>query len=474
MEVPLEFAAAPAIVAASSVIGRQVGIYPKCEDTGWLEVPNLWGAVVARPGLLKTPSIAAAFSPLNRLASAASEEFLEKRTAALAAQEIHKAKIAEMKDTIKKAVKNKKPTELLQVELQKLIHQERQLEVHEKRYKVNDSTVEKLGELLQRNPRGLLLFRDELSGWMRMLEKIGREGDREFYLEGWAGKGPFSVDRIGRGTLHIPALCISLFGGIQPGKLSEYVADAVDGGIGDDGLLQRFQIMIYPEPPKIFKGIDRPPDYKAEQRVLTIFEFLDTLNADKLGAVCDESHSIPALHFSLEAQEMFNEWRRKLEERLHSPATEAPAFESHLNKYRGLMPSLALIFQLIDWAAGAEVSGYVEPEAARMAADWCEFLEAHARKVYAGAIQSDVYAAHALARKIKEGKVRDGATVREIYRNEWSQLRKKEHVFEALTILSDAGWVRLEQDKREGRPSDVVRLHPKLRRSDDTVRSEVA
>jgi Protein of unknown function (DUF3987) len=92
-----------------------------------------------------------------------------------------------------------------------------------RRYKTNDTTVEKLSELLLQNPQGILINRDELSGWLRNLDKQGREGDRAFYLEGWNGTGSFDVDRIGRGCLHIPALCLSILGTIQPGPLSSYV-----------------------------------------------------------------------------------------------------------------------------------------------------------------------------------------------------------------------------------------------------------
>ncbi len=67
---------------------------------------------------------------------------------------------------------------------------------------MHDTTVEKLGELLNQNPRGLLLMRDELSGLLRTLDKPGREGDREFFLEGWNGTGSYTYDRISRGTTH--------------------------------------------------------------------------------------------------------------------------------------------------------------------------------------------------------------------------------------------------------------------------------
>ena len=45
----------------------------------------------------------------------------------------------------------------------------------EKRYLVNDTTVEKLGELLNHNPNGLLLFRDELSVNVDVIMAYGDE-----------------------------------------------------------------------------------------------------------------------------------------------------------------------------------------------------------------------------------------------------------------------------------------------------------
>ena len=68
---------------------------------------------------------------------------------------------------------------------------------------VNDSTVEKLGELLNENPRGLLLIRDELSGFLAHIEREEFASERAFYLEASNGAGRFTYDRIGRGTVHI-------------------------------------------------------------------------------------------------------------------------------------------------------------------------------------------------------------------------------------------------------------------------------
>jgi hypothetical protein len=42
------------------------------------------------------------------------------------------------------------------------------------------------------------------------------QSQRAFYLEAWSGDSGFTIDRIGRGTIHVEDCCISLFGGIQP------------------------------------------------------------------------------------------------------------------------------------------------------------------------------------------------------------------------------------------------------------------
>jgi hypothetical protein len=70
MQIPPDYTAAAAIVALGALIGRKLGIYPKRHDD-WLVVPNLWGGVVGRPAMLKTPAIAEALKPLNRLVAEA-------------------------------------------------------------------------------------------------------------------------------------------------------------------------------------------------------------------------------------------------------------------------------------------------------------------------------------------------------------------------------------------------------------------
>ena len=223
--IPLEFVACPAIVGIGAVVGRSVGIRPVRLDD-YLVVPNLWGGVIARPGAMKTYAVEQGLKPLTRLAEEAKEKHRNAAALAEAHQEVIKGELDAIKKQIREHTKVQRGSpdsdgtllEELARELAEKNQELQELKVTEPRYLTQDATVERLGELLRENPRGMLVARDELAGWLRTMDKPGREGDREFYLEGWNGSGGYTFDRIGRGTVHIDAVTISICGGIQPGS----------------------------------------------------------------------------------------------------------------------------------------------------------------------------------------------------------------------------------------------------------------
>ncbi len=490
--IPLELAACPALVALGSVVGRTLGIRPRRWDD-WLVVPNLWGAVVARSGALKSHAVGVGVNPVNRLANKAREKFQEDQVATEAYLERINAEVDALKGQMRSAAKGDDgDLDGLQVRMAGKKTELQEAGPRVTRYLTQDATVEKLGELLRDNPRGMLVVRDEIAGLLFNLDKPGREGDREFYLEAWNGTGGFTVDRIGRGTVWIPALTLSICGGIQPGKLSSYISDAIGDGKGADGLLQRFQLLVWPDGLGKWDPPERWPDNDAKYRAFQVFSWLDNLDPNLLGAEIGDD-SIPSLRFAPDAQDFFDVWHANLENRLRSDEmADSPAFESHMAKYRSLMPSLALLFHLVDVAtetiadisvgpdvteegsgtSGTDVPGgpsnkivssSVSLEAARRAADWCEFLEAHARKVYATELYPGVQSAHFLKEKIGIGEVVDKQSLREIYRHHWTGLKNPAQVKTALEILEEAGWVRVDDVQTDGRPGQVLRLNPDLR-----------
>jgi len=457
-QIPLSYVAIPALVGMGSIVGRTVGIFPKANDS-WLVVPNLWGVLIGRPGVMKSPAIKEALKPIHRLTAEAIDLFSTDAAERTADIQIAKAEVAAAQEAAKKAAKNGDKTAATAAKAD-LITANRLLEQTEgsvaKRYIINDATVEKIGELLNQNPRGLLLERDELYGFLRGLEKSGREGDREFYLEAWNGAGRFTYDRIGRGTIHVEALCLSIIGTMQPGRFRAYIAGALKGGTGDDGLLQRFQLAVWPDVSSDWKNVDQAPDNVALEQAYETFRYLDTLDLPSVGSV-GAINDIPGLHFAPDAQELFDEWRYELETRLRSPEMEGtPAFESHLAKYRSLMPSIALLLHLVDQSESPGVS----LDAAQRASAWCDFLEQHARKIYAAEINADLAAAHRLLEKIKAGAIEEDATPRHIYLKNWSGLSSPEDVWDALSILERHHVLRVVKQDTGGRPSDIIRISP--------------
>ncbi len=450
MQCPADFPAVAAIVSMGAVIGRQLGIKPKRRDD-WLVVPNLWGAIVGRPSLMKTPALAESRKMLARLEIEAKTKF----EADMADYEIS-ASIAEMIGKEKKKgaaraaqkamAEGNDPTAAARQALEGAVEEQRR--PVRRRYTTQDPTVEKLGELLCETPRGLLIFRDELVGWLRTMDKDGHENDRSFYLEAWTGNGRYTYDRIGRGTVEIDAACVSLLGGIQPGPLRAYIAQANNGGAGDDGLLQRLQMLVWPDRGDNWVNVDEWPDTEAKNRVYAIFERLDQLRPYVDGG------DVPAIQFNDNAQEDFNTWREKLERRFITEDMP-PALEAHLAKYRSLLPSLALIFHLID----TPEFGAVGAEHVARAKAWLAYLETHARRLYAQVLDTSMVAAIALSKRLKS--LPDPFTARDVSQKGWAGL-DREAVEKALTVLTDMLHITPRQVSTGGRPAKVYAKNPAL------------
>ena len=92
LQVPVDFPAATIVVALAGAIGRRAGIHPKVHDD-WEVVPNLWGGIVGRPGLMKSPCISAVLKPLVKMQSKAMERY--KRDLERYESELKKHKILE-------------------------------------------------------------------------------------------------------------------------------------------------------------------------------------------------------------------------------------------------------------------------------------------------------------------------------------------------------------------------------------------
>jgi hypothetical protein len=210
------YVALPALVVAASAIGNTRVLRLK---RGWEEPSVVWSAIVGDSGTLKSPAYLKAVSYLFRVQHRLFKEFKDK----LAQYEEERERYEAAK---RKAAKGdgddpgEPPEEPFQV-----------------RVVCSDTTVEKLAEILADNPRGTLVARDELAGWLGSFTRYkGRNGGTD--LPNWLEMhraGTVIVDRKTpeRPTLFIHRAAVSITGGIQPGILArELTTEFLDAGLG--------------------------------------------------------------------------------------------------------------------------------------------------------------------------------------------------------------------------------------------------
>lgn len=452
MQCPPDFPAVGAMIALATTVGRSVVVRPKQLDD-WTVVPNLWGMVVGRPSALKSPAISETLKPLHRIEEACREKHEIKMRQYEKTKLVHGVRLEAFKTKAKKAamagqdIGDDAPELVAPPPRRRLVSM--------------DTTVEKLGELLRDNERGVLVYRDEIAGWFATFDREGRESDRAFYLEAWNGNAPFRYDRIGRGTIDIKAACVSMLGTIQPGVLCRHVAEQVKGA-SNDGLAQRFQLMVYPDDSTAWTYVDATPNGDAKRRANDVMQKLDETDALQFGAQLDpDDDSGRVLRFDDAAQGRFKRWLETLERKLRDPDEHAIVSE-HLGKFRSLMPSLAALIHLANVAAGLTPPGPIVETAAVAAIAWCDYLEAHARRIYGSALSRNASAARLLASKIRKRKLGERFKARDVYVNEWSGLASADEVKKALDVLEDLSWVRSETTKTGGRPTVEYLINPKV------------
>ncbi len=363
IESPFEIGAVTALTLIGNLIGNKVGIRPKAKDN-WTVVPNLWGMIIGKPSIKKTPVYGELYKAVSRLEVEATKQNEEALKDYEIEFEVYKAKIKEAKK---------------EDNLEKLKALEEPKKPSKTRYATSDGTIEAIADIISGNPNGLLITRDELSGFLKMMDKAGKEGDRAFYLEGWNGTSSFSVDRIMRGSTYIPKLTLGVLGNIQPSIIKEYVYEAVQGGKAD-GFLQRFQLSVFVDAIEQ-KGVDRYPNKEQRDIFYSIVESIAKAEYFK-GSQTDEFDDTSFYRFKDDAQVIFNDWYISNAKEAQTAFNEA--MEGHLSKYPSFVASLALIFHICDIATDKEgkFNYSIGKENIVKALKLVEVFKAHAERLY--------------------------------------------------------------------------------------------
>ena len=205
MQVPMDYPAVVMVLCLAGAVNRRATIQPKA-NTGWVVVPNLWGGIIAPPGFMKSPVIQAATRPLNQIQAEWREEHDDALKEFVQAKEECDLRRQAWKEQFKLNAKNRAtPARPDDAPQQPTL----------RRLSVDDATFEALHQTMSENPDGIMVIRDELTGWWSTLDRAGREGERAFCLQAWNGDTGHTIDRIGRGTIHVEACCMSMLGGIS-------------------------------------------------------------------------------------------------------------------------------------------------------------------------------------------------------------------------------------------------------------------
>ena len=383
--------AAATLAVCGAAIPDSVQVQVKRHNKGWLDRPRLWIWLVGLPSTMKTPTMSVAARPLRGADSVMARQYAEERSRYDSLTKDEKATTPPPKNT---------------------------------RLVLQDTTIEAAQEVLKDSPNGVLCYQDELSGWFGSFEKYssgrGASKDRAFWLEAFNG-GPYSVNRVGRGSSYIENLSISLLGGIQPEPIRKVLEDSAD-----DGLLQRgFPVMLK----SAVEGRD-VPEGEATHDYAVLIGRLRHLDAIKL-------------HFDDGAQSYRQELERK-HLSLQSCETLHPKLGAHIGKYNGLFARLCIIFHCIE-NAGVGLPGEISVATAKKAGALLHgFLLPHAVAFYTGSLGiSDSHdsltavAGYILAHKLEKITNRDVARGDRAMRK--LDPKQVEAVFEQLEALG--GWI---------------------------------
>jgi hypothetical protein len=354
MGCPLDFIGLAVLVISGAAVGAARSLQVK---GGWFEKPGLYAVIVSRPGTTKTPALRAVMQPLYEEQDRLYQE--------------HKAAVRQHKQDVeayKQAQRNQEPGAGPPEEPPPLRH-----------LFASDTTVEELANNLKDNPKGVLLFRDELTAWVRGMDMYrGKGTDRQFYLSAWTGE-MVKVDRKlqhGRPVV-IRHPFVSVLGGIQPDLLDELQAQ--DGK--EDGFIHRVLFSFPPEAAVSGWLDDEISQQDEEGWKLVLDRLLNTQPVKPPG-----SSEVPArLQFNAEGRQAFKQWVNGLTAQMNA-ASFPPELVGPCSKLRAYCARFSLVLHLLRVACGEAGSdqdeGSVDATDVGGAIQLCAYFQAHLRAVY--------------------------------------------------------------------------------------------
>ncbi|MBL8964597.1 MAG: DUF3987 domain-containing protein [Phycisphaerae bacterium] len=444
------YIALPLLSGLASAIGNTHRIALK---RGWAEPAIVWTAIVGESGTMKTPAFKLAMKAIRKAQADAFKEYDAARAEWEAQHLRYEAELTGWKrDAAKKRGGDDGYT---------VAPPEKPTPPMARRYIVSDTTTEALAPILLGNPRGVLLARDELAGWLGSFDRYAKAGkagaDSAHWLSMHNGEA-MTIDRKTGipPTIHVPSASVSITGGIQPGIL----ARALGQEHHESGMAAR---MLYAMPPrKAKRWTEADVDADTEAAVAAVFDRLFSLTME----VDPESDPLnPDLRPRLVRLDEDGKaaWVRFYNEHATEQAELSGDLSAAWSKLEGYAARLALVIHLTRWAAGdATLRDPARVDEASIAAGvvLARWFGDEARRVYTILSESDD---DRETRRLVEWIERKGGavTVRDLTHGIRAYRGDPDAAERALSALVEAGIGRWEAEAhgpRGGRPAQRFRL----------------
>lgn len=324
-----DYVACALLAIAGALIGNARWVSPWPD---WSEPPVLWLCLIGSPSSGKSPALA----PLRRILGGLETELAARHADELLRWEAQKAaaeiRSARWHDEVKDAVRLSTPPPDMPADAVMPSKPPRP------RLCVSDTTQEAIGEVLAGQPKGVLMFRDELAAFLASFDRYSGKsgGDRAFWLECLGGR-PHTIDRVKNGGKPhiIPHLSVGILGGIQPDRLTSLLFSG-----DDDGLAARF-LMCW-------------PDSIRPARPTTTTDLELAISALRRLVELDLPEAGPAiLPLTEPATTVFDAWRGRSYDACQH---ETGLMAGHLGKLPGFALRLALVLEHLWWCIGPHPS----------------------------------------------------------------------------------------------------------------------
>lgn len=310
----IDFLGSSLLWALSLSVGNSYSI--KVQN-GWIEKPVVWIALVGKAGIGKTPALNNIIAPLKKLNNKEIKRFIKEKSEFEAYEQLSKKEkdiSVERKDPIKS------------------------------QFLVGDITTEGLFDLHQEVKNGIGIFRDELSGFLRDMNKYRAGSDLEAYLSLWSGQG-VSINRKTARNSFVEHPFVSLIGGIQPAILEEFYTEQNK----ENGFMDRM-LLCYPN-----LKVSKYSNKEMCQQLIEHFNeslqyFFQIFNNEAKQNVTDDGEIIP--HIATFSDEAKTEWVRifnKITDTQNSDE-ENEYLKSMYPKQKTYIPRFALLLHLLDYA----------------------------------------------------------------------------------------------------------------------------